>query len=380
MNKNSKKSLALAAAALSVFELGAVCGNALETTKVSAAEKQVTMAKASKVSEDSTASAKDVRSTTSSAVSGTTSSAVTYDKVSIIKNGTEIGKNLTATLKDSNGTTSAAVSVVLNEDISVDNIVSNFDEEKKAQAIRSDLEQRKTINANLNINGLVINTNIEIPQDNNINTCGWLVDQGYLLDDNIISVTLRTKELTFNKDGVEYIIPNFEYKTYVNVASQNQGNTSAVELKSAEINGTMKVGETLSAQVTDKNDNIVNSGVAYRWYRYDRIDSTYGIEVGKEATYELQKEDEGKYIKLVVANDNNSVEVMSQQIAGLSSGGTTIKTEADGSVHLVDASGNAATGWQKIDEEWYFGEADGKAATGWKKVDGTWYLMNNGGV
>ncbi|MGN0145473.1 MAG: hypothetical protein ACI398_10835, partial [Clostridium sp.] len=300
IKKNCKKTLALAAAGLSIFEAGAICGNVLEITSVAAYERQVTM-----------------------------------DKVSIISQGTEVGKNLTANVTDINGTTSAAVTVVLNEEIFVDNIVSNYDENQKVESIRAGLEEIKTINVNLKINGLEINTDIEVLQGNTIYTCGWLIkqdreDEEDWETDNIIYVTLRTNKLKFNKDGIEYEIPNFEYNTVVDVSPQNTGNNTAVELKSVNINGTLKVGETLSAVVTDVNDNLVNSDVAYRWYRYDKLESGLGIEVGKESTYKLQKDDKGKYIKLVVTNDNNSVEVMSGKINAESSSSSTGGSSSSG--------------------------------------------------
>ena len=38
------------------------------------------------------------------------------------------------------------------------------------------------------------------------------------------------------------------------------------------------------------------------------------------------------------------------------------------------------TGWQKIDNEWYYYDTKGKVTTGWQKIDGKWYYMNSKGV
>ena len=38
------------------------------------------------------------------------------------------------------------------------------------------------------------------------------------------------------------------------------------------------------------------------------------------------------------------------------------------------------TGWQEIDNKWYYYNADGEKTTDWQNVDGKWYYMNNDGV
>ncbi len=190
--KNYKKTLALAAAAISVFEVGTVSSNLFENTPVMAAERQVAMS-----------------------------------KVTIISQGTEVAKDLTATIKDSKGTTSAAVTVVLNEEIFVDNIIDSYDEEKKGLAINAALEHHDTINANLKINGFEINKDIDLLEGNTPSSSSWLVDFGSepgWETDNIIYIKLRTKELRFNENGIEYIIPGFEYKTVIDVSPKNTGN------------------------------------------------------------------------------------------------------------------------------------------------------------
>ena len=38
-----------------------------------------------------------------------------------------------------------------------------------------------------------------------------------------------------------------------------------------------------------------------------------------------------------------------------------------------------ATGWQKVDEIWYYLTGSGAMATGWQKINGTWYYLNPNG-
>lgn len=82
------------------------------------------------------------------------------------------------------------------------------------------------------------------------------------------------------------MVDSFEYKTTTSLIVQGgtnqpegpnkpeipeQPGEGTVELSSLEIKGTKVAGNTLSANVKDSNGNDVNSGLAYKWYRVDRV-------------------------------------------------------------------------------------------------------------
>ncbi len=46
----------------------------------------------------------------------------------------------------------------------------------------------------------------------------------------------------------------------------------------------------------------------------------------------------------------------------------------------MPASTTAKTGWNKIDNKWYYYDASGSMAVGWKKIDNVYYYFNNSGV
>ena len=50
----------------------------------------------------------------------------------------------------------------------------------------------------------------------------------------------------------------------------------------------------------------------------------------------------------------------------------------NGKTYRFDSAGWMKTGWQKIDNKWYYygGKSDGAKKTGWQKVSGKWYYMD----
>ena len=77
-----------------------------------------------------------------------------------------------------------------------------------------------------------------------------------------------------------------------------------------------------------------------------------------------------------------------------------ILIESDGHFGMVDSDGTMATGWRKIDGQWYFFNnsgamqtswyddgsswywfgSDGAMATGWRSIAGSWYCFGASGV
>ena len=49
-------------------------------------------------------------------------------------------------------------------------------------------------------------------------------------------------------------------------------------------------------------------------------------------------------------------------------------------VSYTHLNGIRQTGWQKVDNKWYYLKEDGVMATGWLKLGNVWYFLNGGGV
>ncbi|MGM7634687.1 endonuclease [Bacillus sp. Hm123] len=78
--------------------------------------------------------------------------------------------------------------------------------------------------------------------------------------------------------------------------------TEPVDVTSATITGTAKVGETLTAAANDGATNVT-----YQWQAADTIDGTYtNIEGATKATLALTAAQEGKFIKVIINGDNES--------------------------------------------------------------------------
>ncbi|WP_232713530.1 lamin tail domain-containing protein [Bacillus xiapuensis] len=78
--------------------------------------------------------------------------------------------------------------------------------------------------------------------------------------------------------------------------------TESVEVASAFITGTPKVGETLTAKANDGATNV-----KYQWQAADAADGAYtNIEGATDNTLKLTASQEGKFIKVVIRGDNES--------------------------------------------------------------------------
>ncbi len=59
---------------------------------------------------------------------------------------------------------------------------------------------------------------------------------------------------------------------------------------------------------------------------------------------------------------------------------TTGWQQIDNKWYYMDSDGAMTTGWQQIGGKWYYMSSDGVMTTGWQKVGGKWYYMSSGGV
>ncbi len=384
------------------------------------------------------------------------------EELKVIKKGTEIAKNIDVNITNGSAVSTTSATVILNDDVVVE-VSKKLSVNEQAEMIFKRLIDYKKLNVNINMNnGQVINRDIQMKDGTDIDSCGWLTRFENEYDDNII-VTARTKDISFEQDGIKYSIGSFEYTTKSILLSQledevtDPGNKpdsgdkddtnskpdsgdkddtndkpgqettpAAVKLVLVTIDGTERVGKTLSATVKNNLGNVVNSGLTYSWYRLDNNNSKNGVLVGNNSEYKLVKDDQSKYIKLVVSDGSNSVSDITGRIGKRSSsssssssksssssssskkevessndssinsnetnnsinnnnsvsaiGTATIKQDLNGTLKLVDVQGNTLTGWQQIGNEWYLGNADGQALTGWQNVGGSWYFMSSIGT
>lgn len=201
-------------------------------------------------------------------------------------------------------------------------------------------------------------------------------------------------------------------------AGGSTGGTAEVVMPSrVAINGTERVGGTLTAELlkADSTEFVPSQGVTYAWYRLSNKDDsiTNGALVGTDKTYRLIGSDKGYYIKLLVTYNGKIFESTTSSIArnlsssssstssnssSSNSGSTTttstttensvttgvttaiLNTSADGAVKLVDSNGQPKTGWQQINGTWYLANETGTAQTGWQQVKGNWYLLAKTGA
>lgn len=70
----------------------------------------------------------------------------------------------------------------------------------------------------------------------------------------------------------------------------------------------------------------------------------------------------------------------------LSTGTSTSPSDNTGALNHIHEDSNTdtdkekLTGWQKIDNKWYYYDDSGKPVTGWQKINGKWYYMDDNGV
>lgn len=174
-----------------------------------------------------------------------------------------------------------------------------------------------------------------------------------------------------------------------------------------KIDGTKKVGNTLSTQLINKNGSAVSTSeiVSYEWYRSDSTNFDNAELIGTDPNYKLLSKDGGKYIKLKVTVGGNTFECITSKISkkSSSSSGSSNKKETDtnatdtnlkpqqettvvgwkqvnGIWYYLNVDGTTVTGWKQVNGIWYYLNTDGAMATGWKQVNGTWYHLNADGA
>lgn len=368
-------------------------------------------------------------------------------KLEILEQGIKLASAKKVTIKE---TTSSAVEMTTTADISLNTgieveIESDKDFEFQAADIRNALSHITELNVKISGSDFDVDGNLEISDRQGFGVAGWDIFLDW--DENedfydYITLTVRTKETSFDKDGKTYVIEPLEYTTTVYLFTQGGGSNnpdvpenpdvpgnpdapsnpdvpdnpeggtvttpSAVELLSVEIKGIEEVGNTLSASVKDINGNDVNSDLSYRWYRTDSVNSISETLVSSNSTYKLQDKDAHKYIKLVVGNSKNSVKDISGRIGkqlsngggngssgGSSNGGgsgsssgssssnssnisTSINNNATSS-NIIVSQGSTAAITQNVDGSIKLVNTEGAPATGWQRVSGTWYLGGSNG-
>lgn len=109
------------------------------------------------------------------------------------------------------------------------------------------------------------------------------------------------------------------------------------------IEGTKRVGQTLTAQLKDEygNNYTTSAAVTYEWYRLDDSDSEFSNEIGTGKTYRLTKKDLKKYIGVRVTCGEYSFEYIIGRILRSSSSSST----ADTSTNTDTNKNDNKTGW-----------------------------------
>ena len=223
------------------------------------------------------------------------------------------------------------------------------------------------------------------------------------------NLKIKAGELMIYRNGLweKYSIPNNEES----------------KMKKVIINGTTKIGKTLTAKVFDGDGNEIISELTYQWYKSSSKDGQYEkIKGAVNKEYKLTSSDKNKYIKVIVTDkfDNEIASESTSKITSSSSShhshhssssksddaitdsdsenndskvadkqgiseNAEVQPVKDGWILNSDKSwsfienGQYITGWKEIDKVWYFMNNDGKMSTGWKEISGAWYYMNNSG-
>lgn len=172
-------------------------------------------------------------------------------------------------------------------------------------------------------------------------------------------------------------------------AAGNQPTTSAA-VTAVTIEGTTKVGQTLTGQLIDENGSkfTTSAAVTYEWYRLDKSNSDFVNKIGGNKTYGLTSSDLNKYIGLRAIYDGNSFDAVSGKILASSSSSSSSSHHNSSTTSTDTGSTSAAdtnttkndnkTGWSKDENgQWKFVENSGNKATGWKLIDNKWYFFNN---
>ncbi|OOM79042.1 toxin A [Clostridium puniceum] len=155
------------------------------------------------------------------------------------------------------------------------------------------------------------------------------------------------------------------------------------------IEGKTRVGETLTAQLIDENENdfTTSGAVTYKWYRLNSSNSEFSNEIGTGKTYKLKGADLKKYIGVqAIYNEyefSDKVGKISKSSSSSSSSNnsstdTSIESTNTSSTSTTDTSADSnKTGWiQDTNSKWYLVKEDGTKTTGWKLLEDKWYFFD----
>jgi glucan-binding YG repeat protein len=213
-----------------------------------------------------------------------------------------------------------------------------------------------------------------------------------------------------------------------------QAGNNEITPAAVRIEGTTRVGETLTAQLKDGagNNYTTSAAVTYEWYRLDNSNSEYVNVIGTDETYKLTNSDLGKYIGLIATYDeksfepkktariieasNNSSSTSSSNSSSTSSSSSSNTSSSSSSNTSSSSSsksssandqttatnnktattsegwnenskelkyiknGQPITGWNQIGGSWYLMDSTGVVQKGWQQTNGTWYLLKNDGT
>ncbi|MDR3593934.1 IPT/TIG domain-containing protein [Clostridium sp.] len=176
-------------------------------------------------------------------------------------------------------------------------------------------------------------------------------------------------------------------RVIVQAASNETPGNNETTPAAVRIEGTTKVGDTLTAQLKDADGNnyTTSAAVTYEWYRLDNADSEFSDEIGTGAAYKLTGSDLSKYIGVRVTFDGHSFEYVigrvlssSSSLSHHNSSTTDTSTNTDTNKNNNNNSSSNKIGWsQETNDTWYYVKDDGSKATGWKLIDNKWYFFND---
>ena len=199
-------------------------------------------------------------------------------------------------------------------------------------------------------------------------------------------------------------------------------------ISSVSITGVARVGNILTAEVTFENG--VSGDVKYKWQRSERLNGEFtDIENTDSKTYKLTSSDYGKYIRVVVSNDdteNTINSIATDRIGKVSSSSkhhnkhrsssSSSREQSDDDINNADSSsiqlvsseeiapenktdntvkdgwkenadhtwqyiyqGKPVLGWVSVGDKWYYMDENGIMKTGWIKLNNVWYYLNANG-
>lgn len=196
-----------------------------------------------------------------------------------------------------------------------------------------------------------------------------------------------------------------KYTEYDKENSHKDDYTDAKEsiIKSVEINGTIKVNKKLTADVKIKNGE--SADLSYRWQRSNSKDDKFtDINGATSKNYTLTSRDKGKYIRVIVTDTKNNIDVISNVVGKIKSKSSSSSSHhhsyhdttnddvaviavnnnenniKDDSINNMNDVSNTDNGWvlNEYNDYQYF--EDSKPVTGWKEINGVWYFMNEYGI